>query len=47
MKYLRPLYGALAATAATRPLAVTLFARHRDSYHPIAQQVIDGLLARR
>jgi aminopeptidase N len=46
MKYLRPLYAALAAKPATRPLAESLFARYRDSYHPIAQQVVGGLLAR-
>ena len=45
MKYLRPLYTALArrgdAAAAT---ARRVFARARDGYHPIAQQVVEGIL---
>lgn len=45
MKYLRPLYGAMAKRGgATRARAAALFARVRDSYHPIAQQVVEGLL---
>ena len=46
MKYLRPLYQALAQRDETRPRARALFAEHRASYHPIAQQVIAGLLTR-
>jgi hypothetical protein len=44
MKYLKPLYRALAARPETKPLALDLFARFRESYHPIAQQVVRGLL---
>ncbi|MDB4966471.1 MAG: leukotriene hydrolase [Myxococcales bacterium] len=47
MKYLRPLYAALARRPGTRPVAERLFARHRDGYHPIAVQVVEGLLAAR
>ena len=44
MKYLKPLYRALAK----RDLAKTqkLFERNRAGYHPIAAQVVEGLLAR-
>lgn len=44
MKYLRPLYGALLGRAETRALAHDLFAQHKAGYHPIAVQVITGLL---
>ena len=44
MKYLKPIYRALASREETKPLARELFAKLRDSYHPIAQQVISGLL---
>jgi leukotriene-A4 hydrolase len=47
MKYLRPLYAALAKREATRAWAERLFAQRRASYHPIAQQVVEGLLAAR
>ena len=47
MKYLRPLYAALLRRPGTRALAERLFERQRQSYHPIAQQVIEGLLAAR
>ncbi len=47
MKYLRPLYAALAARDDSRALAVDCFTRFRDRYHPIAQQVVAGVLARR
>jgi len=40
MKYLKPIYRALASLPQTRPLAQELFEKHRASYHPIAQQVI-------
>ncbi|HEX9103164.1 MAG TPA: leukotriene A4 hydrolase C-terminal domain-containing protein, partial [Polyangia bacterium] len=45
MKYLRPLYGALARRGGeARARAAALFARVRPSYHPIAQQVVESLL---
>lgn len=46
MKYLRPLYAALLSQPETRTLAHELFAQHKTSYHPIAVQVISGLLAK-
>lgn len=45
MKYLRPLYTALAANPATRARAVAVAARNRPSYHPAAQHLVDSLLA--
>jgi aminopeptidase N len=45
MKYLKPLYSTLAKNPSTRALATRCFQRFRDGYHPIAQQVIEGLLA--
>jgi len=47
MKYLRPLYVALAKDPATRTTARELFARSSASYHPIARQVIEGVLSAR
>ncbi len=44
MKFLRPLYVALAKNPDTRELARRCFAQFRDSYHPIARQVIEGVL---
>jgi leukotriene-A4 hydrolase len=44
MKFLRPLYSALAADERTRPVAHRTFERLRASYHPIARQVVEGLL---
>lgn len=44
MKYLRPLYKALATRPQTRAKARELFERWRPRYHPIAQQVVAGLL---
>lgn len=44
MKYLRPLYRALAADPRTRPVAAAAFAANRAGYHPIARQVIEGVL---
>jgi leukotriene-A4 hydrolase len=46
MKYLKPLYQVLASRDETRARARALFERHRAGYHPIAQQVIAGVLAR-
>jgi aminopeptidase N len=45
MKYVKPLYRALVGRPETRALAHQLFARFRESYHPIAQQVVRGVLA--
>ena len=45
IKYLKPLYGALAGRPETAALARTLFSRYRSAYHPIAQEVIAALLA--
>ncbi|MBN9163744.1 MAG: hydrolase/aminopeptidase [Myxococcales bacterium 68-20] len=44
MKYLKPLYRALAGRAATKPLAQSLFAKLHGQYHPIAQQVVRSVL---
>lgn len=44
MKYLRPLYTALAADPRTRDVANATFARHAASYHPIARQMVEGVL---
>jgi aminopeptidase N len=44
MKYLKPLYRALAARAETRGRARALFAELKGRYHPIAQQVIAAVL---
>ena len=44
MKYLRPLYTALAADPATRDQAIALFAKHRAAYHPIARSMVEGVL---
>jgi aminopeptidase N len=45
MKYVKPLYRALAGRAATRPLALDLFARFGAQYHPIARQVVRDVLS--
>ncbi|MBA3550105.1 MAG: M1 family metallopeptidase [Nannocystis sp.] len=42
MKYLRPLYSALREVDAAR--AATVFAANRAGYHPIARQMVEGLL---
>ena len=44
MKFLRPLYAALAADERTRPVAIAAFERLRAGYHPIAQQVVESVL---
>ena len=44
MKFLRPMYGALAAKAETKALAKSFFAELKGRYHPIAQAVIEGML---
>lgn len=44
MKYLKPLYGALAKRQETRARARKIFEQYKGGYHPIAQQVVDGML---
>lgn len=44
MKYLKPLYTALAGREETRAVAREYFARFRAQYHPIAQQVVAAVL---
>ena len=44
MKFLKPLYLALAIRPETRERAGALFRRHRDRYHPIARRVIEEVL---
>jgi hypothetical protein len=46
LKYLRPLYKALSDFEATKPTARAVFEKHRAGYHPIAQHVIAGVLAK-
>lgn len=45
MKYLKPLFSALHANPATRASARELFEKNRARLHPIARQVISGILA--
>src|ERR1700730_10432521 len=45
MKFLRPLYSALAGDPAPRALAEEAYAQAKPSYHPIARSVIEGVLA--
>ncbi len=44
MKYLRPLYKALAGRAETKATARAVFEKNKARYHPIAQHVIGGVL---
>jgi aminopeptidase N len=44
MRYLRPLYKALAADERTRPLARQLYERLAAGYHPISRQVVESVL---
>jgi hypothetical protein len=44
MKYLKPLYAALATREDTRAIARRAFERCREGYHPIARVVVEGLL---
>ncbi|MBL8923723.1 MAG: M1 family metallopeptidase [Myxococcaceae bacterium] len=44
MKYLKPLYRALVKRPATKDLARSLFGRFKPRYHPIAQQVLAGIV---
>ena len=44
MKYLRPLYTALAGHPATREVATRAYAKNRAAYHPIARSMVEGVL---
>jgi leukotriene-A4 hydrolase len=44
MKYLRPLYTELARSPATRDVAADLYRQYRESYHPIAQGMVESVL---
>jgi leukotriene A-4 hydrolase/aminopeptidase len=44
MKYLKPIYQALVKRDETKALARELFAKFRESYHPIAQQIVRAVL---
>ena len=44
MKYLKPLYRALASREETKGEARAIFERYKARYHPIAQQVVSGVL---
>jgi leukotriene-A4 hydrolase len=44
MKFLRPLYRALASDERTRPIARRTFDRFAVGYHPIARQVVESVL---
>lgn len=44
MKYLRPLYGALAHHAETRALARSIFDKARTGYHPLSRRVIENVM---
>ena len=44
IKYLRPLYLALTNNAATHEFALKCFDRFKEGYHPIARQVVEGVL---
>jgi hypothetical protein len=46
MKYLKPLYTALAAAPGSRLLARQCFDKHRDGYHPIGRSAVEAILAR-
>ncbi len=44
MKYLRPLYTALAADVRMRDIARATYDKNRASYHPIARQMVESIL---
>jgi leukotriene A-4 hydrolase/aminopeptidase len=44
MKYLRPLYKALGATATTRELARSIFADASPGYHSLSRRVVQGVI---
>ncbi len=46
MKYLKPLYGALASSPEGKVLARSLFNRYAERYHPIAQGAVESILNR-
>ncbi|HSP76966.1 MAG TPA: M1 family metallopeptidase [Myxococcaceae bacterium] len=46
MKYLKPLYGALAADSEGKVLARSLFRRYAERYHPIARAAVESILNR-
>ncbi len=46
MKYLRPLYEALAARPETKASARACFNRFKGGYHPIARQMVEAVLTR-
>ncbi len=46
MKYLKPLYGALAADTEGKVLARGLFQRYAERYHPIARAAVESILNR-
>lgn len=46
MKYLRPLYTALAADPALRARGEALYQQNKAAYHPIARQMVEGVQAR-
>jgi aminopeptidase N len=46
MKYLKPLYGALAATPEGKGLARSLFRQYAERYHPIGRQAVESILSR-
>jgi leukotriene-A4 hydrolase len=46
MKYLKPLYGALASTTEGKALARSLFNRYAERYHPIARAAVESILNR-
>ena len=46
MKYLKPLYQALATRPETRAIALRCFEAHKAGYHPIARQVVQPILAK-
>ena len=46
MKYLKPLYGALASTSEGKARARQLFNRYAERYHPIAKGAVESILNR-
>ena len=46
MKYLKPLFAALHARPETKDTAKALFTTCAPRFHPIARQVISGMLAK-
>ncbi|HYO69013.1 MAG TPA: leukotriene A4 hydrolase C-terminal domain-containing protein [Archangium sp.] len=46
MKYLKPLYGALASTSEGKALGRSLFNRYAERYHPIDWSAVESILNR-